>query len=213
MNTNKIYALVDYENVPDVAVVTPLSQYEKVIFFAGPKQKEVRLPADSVGGDVNISIRHIQTVSKNNVDFHLALELGRLDALAPPEVGFHIISCDGGYDGIIGELNKSGRVCERRMPPQVVKPAPECKHIPEQRKIKKVPLVTSDAVVVKCLSNLESCYYRSKKSLPSTPEKLTAHIKNLMLGKWTEKRDKQTRDILTHKGLLQVSGDSITWGH
>nr|QTX14555.1 hypothetical protein [Klebsiella pneumoniae] len=50
---------------------------------------------------------------KNNVDFHLVFELGRLSATAPEETIFHIISNDKGYDGVIAELCRAGRRCCR----------------------------------------------------------------------------------------------------
>ncbi|KAA1488833.1 PIN domain-containing protein, partial [Klebsiella pneumoniae] len=55
----------------------------------------------------------VANVSKNNVDFHLVFELGRLSATAPKETIFHIISNDKGYDGVIAGLCRAGRRCCR----------------------------------------------------------------------------------------------------
>lgn len=109
-NIRRAVALIDYENIGTLNNV-PLSSYEEIIIFTGAMQTELRLPAAKLVRDIRI--RQVATVSKNNVDFHLVLELGRLSVTAP-ETDFHIISYDKGYDGIVSSLNQSGHPCQRR---------------------------------------------------------------------------------------------------
>ncbi|HDK5615069.1 TPA: hypothetical protein QIW90_005812, partial [Klebsiella variicola] len=101
--TEKIIALVDYENIGTLESVR-LSRYERLILFTGPQQEFIRFPAVTYAGDISVSVFQVANVSKNNVDFHLVFELGRLSATAPEETIFHIISNDKGYDGVIAEL-------------------------------------------------------------------------------------------------------------
>ncbi len=94
--TEKIIALVDYENIGTLESVR-LSRYERLILFTGPQQEFIRFPAVTYAGDISVSVFQVANVSKNNVDFHLVFELGRLSATAPEETIFHIISNDKGY--------------------------------------------------------------------------------------------------------------------
>ncbi len=89
--TEKIIALVDYENIGTLESVR-LSRYERLILFTGPQQEFIRFPAVTYAGDISVSVFQVANVSKNNVDFHLVFELGRLSATAPEETIFHIIS-------------------------------------------------------------------------------------------------------------------------
>ncbi|MFX3536290.1 PIN domain-containing protein, partial [Klebsiella pneumoniae] len=79
--TEKIIALVDYENIGTLESVR-LSRYERLILFTGPQQEFIRFPAVTYAGDISISVFQVANVSKNNVDFHLVFELGRLSATA-----------------------------------------------------------------------------------------------------------------------------------
>ena len=110
--TEKIIALVDYENIGTLESVR-LSRYERLILFTGPQQEFIRFPAVTYAGDISISVFQVANMSKNNVDFHLVFELGRLSATAPKETIFHIISNDKGYDGVIAGLCRAGRRCCR----------------------------------------------------------------------------------------------------
>ena len=75
--TEKIIALVDYENIGTLESVR-LSRYERLILFTGPQQEFIRFPAVTYAGDISVSVFQVANVSKNNVDFHLVFELGRL---------------------------------------------------------------------------------------------------------------------------------------
>ncbi len=69
-----------------------LSRYERLILFTGPQQEFIRFPAVTYAGDISVSVFRVSNVSKNNVDFHLVFELGRLSATAPEETIFFILS-------------------------------------------------------------------------------------------------------------------------
>lgn len=76
---NTLTALIDYENCGSLKNIS-LEQYGELIIFVGPQQNVVVLPADSFPEGARITIRQVSGVSRNNVDFHLVLELGRGDA-------------------------------------------------------------------------------------------------------------------------------------
>lgn len=78
--TEKIIALVDYENIGTLESVR-LSRYERLILFTGPQQEFIRFPAVTYAGDISVSVFQVANVSKNNVDFHLVFELEDLARL------------------------------------------------------------------------------------------------------------------------------------
>lgn len=70
-------ALIDYENCCNLRNIS-LADYTDLILFAGPLQQTVVLPTDTWPDNIRVSIRQIDNISKNNVDFHLVMELGRM---------------------------------------------------------------------------------------------------------------------------------------
>jgi hypothetical protein len=60
--TEKIIALVDYENIAHESV--RLSRYERLILFTGPQQEFIRFPAVTYAGDISVSVFRLQCVKK-----------------------------------------------------------------------------------------------------------------------------------------------------
>ncbi|CAD6024799.1 traD_4 (plasmid) [Escherichia coli] len=106
---NTLTALIDYENCGSLKNIS-LEQYGELIIFVGPQQNVVVLPADSFPEGARITIRQVSGVSRNNVDFHLVLELGRISCCAAgKDKTYHIISSDKGYDGVYQDAEKVER--------------------------------------------------------------------------------------------------------
>lgn len=74
-------ALIDYENIGSLEGVS-LHDFDKVLFFTGAKQENIKIPVTSLSSAISVCIIPATEVSKNNVDFHLVLELGQLTALS-----------------------------------------------------------------------------------------------------------------------------------
>jgi hypothetical protein len=79
-------------------------------------RKNIKIPVTSLSSAISLRIIPATEVSKNNVDFHLVLELGQLTALAGDTSHFSVISRDKGYDGIIARLKATGISCTRISP-------------------------------------------------------------------------------------------------
>ena len=105
------WAFVDYENVRSLESVD-LASYQRVLIFCGPQNKTLKLDNLPASGVSRIDVITVPTSSKNNVDFHLAFHLGQEHAQAAPGVGFHVISHDKGYQGLISHLELLGRSCK-----------------------------------------------------------------------------------------------------
>ena len=103
----QVIAFIDYENCSNLTEIS-LNIYTELIIFAGAKQNNVALPVNAFPEAVKVTLRHVSEVSRNNVDFHLVLELGQCVCHYGPEKEYHIISADKGYDGIVRTLQAAG---------------------------------------------------------------------------------------------------------
>jgi hypothetical protein len=108
------WVFVDYENVNSLDALK-LSDYEWVILFCGPKDKKVKIDLASIasGKIPKFEIIRIDKSAKDNLDFHLALYLGRYHELVDENVEFAVFSNDTGFDGIIGHMKTLGRKCKK----------------------------------------------------------------------------------------------------
>ncbi|MEX0634663.1 PIN domain-containing protein (plasmid) [Serratia ureilytica] len=94
-----------------------LHDFDKVLFFTGAKQENIKIPVTSLSSAISVCIIPATEVSKNNVDFHLVLELGQLTALSGDTSHFSVISRDKGYDGIIARLKAAGSAVQGSLQP------------------------------------------------------------------------------------------------
>lgn len=110
------YAFIDYENLNSLDGLA-LQEYDRIFLFIGASnnQTEIRL-TEKLSDEVNITLIKIKSVAKNNVDFHIAYYLGKLDAISDKTVEFYILSNDQGYDDICNFIQhkKQGRICQRK---------------------------------------------------------------------------------------------------
>lgn len=106
------WAFVDYENVGTLEGLN-ISDYERVFVFCGPKNTRIKVGALPTEGFCRIELIGVATTGANNLDFHLAFHLGRFHEVAENGVAFHIISNDGGFNGLVNHLKKLGRSCKK----------------------------------------------------------------------------------------------------
>ena len=114
-NFTKI-ALVDGESVRNINPLA-LSEYESVYYFFGALQKgfefDVKQEERALLQPINITIIPIAKTGKNNLDFHLASYVGRLNLEIDKDVRLHVYSRDSGYDELLKFYTKQGRICKR----------------------------------------------------------------------------------------------------
>ncbi|QHB16819.1 PIN domain-containing protein [Mannheimia pernigra] len=110
------YAFIDYENLNSLDGLA-LQDYDRIFLFIGASnnQTDIHL-TEKFSDEINITLIKIKSVAKNNVDFHLAYYLGKLDEKSDKSVEFYILSNDQGYDGICDFIShkKQGRICLRK---------------------------------------------------------------------------------------------------
>lgn len=106
------WAFVDYENVGSLEDIS-LEQYERIYVFCGPKNSKLKLGELPAEGFCRIELIGLKTSGRNNLDFHLTFYLGRHHEVAEKHVGFHVISNDIGFEGVVEHLRKLGREAQR----------------------------------------------------------------------------------------------------
>lgn len=110
------YAFIDYENLNSLDGLG-LQDYDRLFLFIGASnnQTEIRL-SEKFDNELNITLITVKNIAKNNVDFHIAYYLGKLDEQCDKAIEFYILSNDQGYDGICDFIQhqKQGRICKRK---------------------------------------------------------------------------------------------------
>lgn len=110
------YAFIDYENLNSLDGLA-LQEYDRIFLFVGASnnQTEIRL-TEKFNDELNMTLITVKGIAKNNLDFHLAYYLGKLDEKTDKSIEFYILSNDQGYDGICDFIQhqKQGRICQRK---------------------------------------------------------------------------------------------------
>lgn len=105
-------AFVDYENVMSLKKVA-LAHYERLIIFCGKDQNSLTFGEMPTGPGSQLRIVKVPDHGKNNLDFHLAFELGRLHETELAGVEFHVLTNDKDLEKLLKHLRLLGRKCRR----------------------------------------------------------------------------------------------------
>lgn len=105
-------AFVDYENVMSLKKVK-LAHYDRLIIFCGKDQNSLSFGEMPAGPGSHLRIVKVPDHGKNNLDFHLAFELGRHHETEPAGVEFHVLTNDKDLEKLLKHLRLLGRKCHR----------------------------------------------------------------------------------------------------
>ncbi|HEH9746770.1 TPA: hypothetical protein SIC62_001969 [Pasteurella multocida] len=164
------YAFIDYENIHSLDN-TNLNEYKKIYLFLGAQQQSISL-SEKFNDLLNISLVTIKKVAKNNLDFHIAYFLGKVDQQVDKQINFDVISKDKGYQGICDYIQNQ-------------KESRKCKliDISLDKTEKNLPTVTEDKSekpeqeIEKYTNEYQAFMLRTAiRNLPTTVEKLFKHI-------------------------------------
>lgn len=164
------YAFIDYENLNSLDGLA-LQEYDRLFLFIGASnnQTEIRL-TEKFNDELNITLITVKGVAKNNLDFHLAYYLGKLDEKTEKSVEFYILSNDQGYDGICEFIQhqKLGRICRRKSIQPEKQPVAQINHSGESK---------LDNLFQKYVQYLKQT---ATKNLPVKLKSLKNHIHNYL---------------------------------
>ncbi|WP_096980359.1 PIN domain-containing protein [Escherichia coli] len=183
-------ALIDYENCSNLKGIS-FSDYAEIIIFIGPLQQSVVLPVNAFLDGAKITVRQICHVSKNNVDFHLVLELGRMTCCGGREHAYHIMSADKGYDGIIITLQKQGIQCSRITPACFAQ-------------------AENQALCIDWVDKIQVSA-RQIRNMPVSVKSFNNYMKSQMREDWSETRVKEIREELLRRGVMKICDNKIIW--
>ncbi|AAU38562.1 MULTISPECIES: PIN domain-containing protein [Basfia] len=199
------YAFIDYENLHSLDGLE-LQNYKRIFLFIGANQTNIRL-TEKFDDEINVTFVTIKDVSSNNVDFHIAYYLGKLDATVDKNIEFHILSKDQGYNGICSFIRhqRENRHCSR-IAPAVSEPLALPK--PDESSKQKIEIIFKEykSFMVK----------REKKHLPTKTQSLRNNIHNQTSLKGLEKQDVNNVIIkvinkLSQEKLLKITDSKVSY--
>lgn len=186
------WALIDYENLGTLEKV-PLERYERVIVFRGPKNPAIKFGPALGDSRVSLEIIALSSSGRNNLDFHLALYLGRFHEIAPENVEFHVISGDNGFAGLVEHLNGLGRQAVlKKTPPETASTPP--------------PLSPGGQAAITVLRSLENAKRPKKKD--KLVNFITSHTRNL---KPPAKAGKIYQELVRAKLIAEEASEKIDY--
>lgn len=102
--------LIDYENTQRIDFEQINTEGTEIIIFLGKSQNKIPFPIVEKVQTLGKSVRWLKIAGdgKNNLDFHLAFELGRLCEGIGEDAEFIILSKDSGYDALIAYIIENG---------------------------------------------------------------------------------------------------------
>lgn len=197
------WAFVDYENIGTLESLS-VSDYERIFVFCGPKNTRVKIGAPPFDGFCRIELIGVTTTGSNNLDFILAFHLGRFHELAGKSVTFHIISNDGGFNGLVNHLKKIGRPC-KKVVTKVVNPPKAATKKATPPKVDSIPLSEEASLVVSRLKQLDG------RKRPRKREKFQNWIKSQCQGISNSALPEVVYKELINLKLVLESGADISY--
>lgn len=155
---------VDYENVHRIKLESIKKRDTLVLLFVGRDQNKIPFELVQSAQDFGDNLRwvKIEGAGRNNLDFHIAYEMGVYNQTIDKKVQFIILSKDTGYDSLIRYVNRNGRICKR------------INSITElTRNVKNTPLPGN---TIKVLENLKKIQPNKR---PRTRRTLIKHVESL----------------------------------
>jgi hypothetical protein len=193
--------LVDFENVPGVDL-SQISLESRVIVFTGATQKSIPLElvtATQRFGE-RLEWRKVDANGPNALDFFIAYELGRIQAIGNG-TSCTVLSNDKGFDPLLRHLNRAGVKCQRigtQPPPKPPKPAS-----------KLVPKPVIDPAQFNRV--LEILGKSEKKSRPRKHKTLAQAIRSIFQKKITEAQVAEIIAELLKAKKIAVNAGAITY--
>ncbi|MCX8109828.1 MAG: PIN domain-containing protein [Syntrophorhabdaceae bacterium] len=111
----KMILMVDYENVQGLTLGNLDPNLVEIWFFIGKSQNKIPFDLVAATQPFGNSLRWIKIEGngKNNLDFHIAFELGRLCASKESVGDIYLFSKDKGYDAVVQYANRLGLKVKR----------------------------------------------------------------------------------------------------
>lgn len=200
------FAFVDYENLNSLDQLN-LQQYDHIFLFVGANQQQIQF-SERFEHALHFTLIQVKFVSKNNLDFHIAYYLGKLDSETPPEVEFYVLSQDKGYQGICQfiENQKKARVCKLINIEYTTQAEMAFDTEEPHIKVTPSPIHNVSELYAKYLAYLLS---KPKNKRPKKVSSLINEITSYLSLQGNVKAVSELFTLLLENGILQVNGVRI----
>jgi hypothetical protein len=186
----KAVLFIDFENVQSISLAGLDRAETKIVIFVGKSQNKVPM---NLVKEIDSFTRHdwvqISGDGKNNLDFHLAFEMGRLLEETERDAEFIVLSKDHGYDALIDYIRATHE-----------KPCRRVNNLSELP-LSKVKALTS-LHTPEVLDNLRKI---DPKKLPRTLKTLRKHVESAFKDKFDSKElDAVIEELFTKDMIYEV---------
>ena len=203
------YAFIDYENIHSLNNLN-LNCYEKIFLFLGANLQSIQL-SEKFNDELNITLITVQSSGKNNLDFHIAYYLGKMDMQTDKNIEFCVISKDNGYLGICEFIQnqRNARKCTLFKPQYQAEESQEIKLIEDKS--------AKTANIEQYIEEFQAYISKTKvEHLPRKKDKLCNSIRSQTgiksldekLSQWAIER---VFDVLCKQNIIILSGDEFQY--
>ncbi len=188
--------LVDFENIQKLDFEHIDTTDTDILIFVGRSQSKIPFQLVEKAQTLGEHLRWLKIAGdgKNNLDFHLAYELGRLCEHYKNDVELIILSKDSGYDSLIKYINESGGHASRIA--NAAELADSTKQLPTSN-------FTSNIV-----ANLIKI---NNQKRPRTRTTLKKHIESLLRDKVSSNEIDSIIEEMFIKGLLTLANNRLKY--
>jgi hypothetical protein len=192
----KIILMIDYENVQGLTLNSLDPCIVEVWFFVGKSQNKIPFELVESTQSFGSSLRWIKIEGngKNNLDFHMIFELGRLSMEKEKTGEIYLLSKDKGFDSVVQYANRLGlkvkRIVNLSQMPSSDQGTPKSTH--------------TDAVVIN-LSKIPA------PRRPRTKSSLATHLKNTFSGRMDEKDIETIMEQLFVEGKISENNNRLKY--
>jgi hypothetical protein len=203
------YAFIDYENIHSLNNLN-LNCYEKIFLFLGANLQSIQL-SEKFNDELNITLITVQSSGKNNLDFHIAYYLGKMDVQTDKKIEFCVISKDNGYLGICEFIQnqRNARKCTLFKPQYQAEESQEIKLIEDKS--------AKTANIEQYLEEFQAYISKAKvEHLPRKKDKLCNSIRSQtgiksLDDKLRQEAVAQVFDALYKQNIIILSGDEFQY--
>ena len=203
------YAFIDYENIHSLNNLN-LNCYEKIFLFLGANLQSIQL-SEKFNDELNITLITVQSSGKNNLDFHIAYYLGKMDMQTDKNIEFCVISKDNGYLGICEFIQnqRNARKCTLFKPQYQAEESQEIKLIEDKS--------AKTANIEQYIEEFQAYISKTKvEHLPRKKDKLCNSIRSQTGIKSLDEKLRQEAvaqvfDALYKQNIIILSGDEFQY--
>ena len=205
------YAFIDYENIHSLDNLN-LHLYERIFLFLGANQPTVQL-SEKFNDELNFTLITIKNIAKNNLDFHIAYYLGKMDMQTDKNIEFCVISKDNGYSGICEFIQN------QRNPRKCILLKPSLPDVEEEpmKLIEDKSSKTANINIEQSLEEFQAYISKAKvEHLPRKKDKLCNSIRSQTGIKSLDEKLSQGAidrvfNVLCKQNIIAINGDKFQY--